>query len=128
MDGSYRYLSRILGSWHIPAFALLVIATHLLVETLEQAGFSRFTPFLASSIVSPLIISTVMGGRKLLWGAAFNATYLIFSVSAFALPRGWYAIKNDLTALLLFLVFTTVCGACVGGFHDRLSSRFGRAS
>jgi|GEM_PF-6982149 len=126
MDGSY--LSRILGSWHIPAFALFVIATHLLVESLEQAGFSRFTSFLVSSIVSPLIISAVMGGRKILWGAAINGANLIFSVSAFAMPRGWYAIKNDSMSLLLFLVFTTVCGACVGGFHDRLSRRFGGAT
>ena len=65
-----------------------------------------------------------MGGRKLLWGATFNAACLIFSVCAFTATRGWHAIKNDLTAVLLVLAFSAVCGACAGGFHDRLGRWF----
>lgn len=126
MDSSYPYLNRILSSWHIPAFALLIIATHLLVEALVRADFSRFTLFLLSSLVSPFIISTITGGKKLLWGAAINGGYLLFSVTAFTTARGWHAIKRDLMAVLLVLAFSTACGACVGGFHDRLSRRFGR--
>lgn len=128
MDGSYRYLSSLRSSWRIPAFALVVVATHLLVETMVQTGFSRFTLFLASSILSPLIICTMTGGRKLLRGAAINGANLIFSVSAFTMARGWHAIKSDLMAVLLVLAFSIACGACVGGFHDRLSRRFGSAA
>lgn len=63
------YAGRILSSWRFPAFALLVITTHLVVETLRQAGFSRFTLFLASSNSIPLNRRQHHGRTKALVGS-----------------------------------------------------------
>jgi len=119
------YLKRILGSWRIPAFVLLVIATHLLVESLVLEGFSRFTLFLVGSVISPLIVSTIMGGRKAWWAAATNGASLVLSISAFTVTNGWAAVEKDFMIFLLVLAFSLACGACGGSFHERLSRRFG---
>jgi hypothetical protein len=121
------YVSRILRSWHIPACGLLASATHWLIETAVQGGSSRWELILISLFISPLIISTIVGERKVMWGATINGAYLILSYSAFIVGRGWAAAKGDFMAFLLVLAFSLLCGACAGGFQDRLSRRFSKA-
>jgi hypothetical protein len=127
MYKDYCYVSGILRSWHIPACGLLAIATHWLVESLVQTGSHKMAFVLGSFFLSPLIISTIVRSRKVMWGAIINGAYLILSYSAFIFERGWGAAKRDFPIFLLVLTFGLVCGACAGGFHGRLSRRFGKA-
>ena len=117
------FVSRMLRNWRIPACGLLTITTHWLVERLVQTGSSRGAFILVSFFVSPLIISTIVRERKAMWGAIINGAYLILSYSAFILERGWFAAQRDFMVFLIVLAFGLVCGACAGGFHDRLSRR-----
>lgn len=128
MNRRCGYLRRIFSSWRIPAFALLVIAIHLIVETLVQAGFSRFTLFLFSSLISPLLVNVVMRERRLWWGALINGAGLLFSLADFTLKNGLEAAGRDLLPFLLVLAFSIACGACAGGFYVRLCRKFGRAT
>jgi hypothetical protein len=124
MNKDCGYISRILNSWHIPACGVLATATHLLIERLVLAGSFRGAYIMLSFFLSPLIISTIVRVRKVLWGAIINVVYITICYSAFILERGWLAAKNDFWVFLLLLGFGLVCGACAGGFHDRLSERF----
>ena len=111
MYKDHGYVSRILGSWHIPACGMLAITTHWLVESVVQTGSYRGAYILVSFFLSPLIISTIVRERKVFWGAMINGAYLTISYSAFMLERGWVAAKNNFWVFLVVLAFGLVCGA-----------------
>lgn len=124
MDWKFGYFSRLLRSWRLPAYCLLVLATHWVVEELVETGSFRGLLILLSLFLSPLVISTFARKRKLWWGASVNGAYLLVSYSAFILERGRLEALEDSMLFLLVLAFGLVCGACAGGFQERLSCRF----
>ncbi|HKZ78688.1 MAG TPA: hypothetical protein VJ124_10330 [Pyrinomonadaceae bacterium] len=116
------YFSRLLRSWPIPVFVLLVIATHWLVETLVRAGFLRGILILISFFISPLIVSTLIRKRKALIGAIMNGCYITLGYCDFY--RG-LAFRVELMVFLAMLAFGLMSGAGAGSFHERLCKRFG---
>jgi hypothetical protein len=117
---------RLLRSWRIPAFALLVLATHCVVEMFVASGFPRAVPILPSLFLSPLIVAAIAGRRRGLLGGAVNFAYLALSYTAFVLGSGWRW-SGDFMTFLVVLFFGVVCGMCAGGLVDRLSLRFKKA-
>ena len=113
------YFISLVRSWRIPVSVSIVLATHLLVETLVQAHFSRASLILISYFLSPLFISTFLRRRKALFGAIINGFYITVSYCAFY--RGM-AFRAELMVFLAVFAFGLMCGAATGSFHDRLGT------